>query len=206
LGLIKLHRRIGLMGGSFDPPHLAHAALAQSAIEQLQLDRLIVLPTGDAWHKSRTLTDGQHRLKMTQLAFAGLEQCKIDDREILRAGPSYTIDSLLEVQKDEAGSEFFLIIGEDQALQFSTWHRWRDILSITHLVVAQRPHESSISQSSAQLHPSEMDTVITLDFEAMAVSATQIRLRIENRQDVSAWVPANVLQYIHKQNLYTKTI
>jgi nicotinate-nucleotide adenylyltransferase len=194
------------MGGSFDPPHLAHAALAQSAIEQLQLDRLIVLPTGDAWHKSRTLTDGQHRLKMTQLAFAGLEQCKIDDREILRAGPSYTIDSLLEVQKDEAGSEFFLIIGEDQALQFSTWHRWRDILSITHLVVAQRPHESSISQSSAQLHPSEMDTVITLDFEAMAVSATQIRLRIENRQDVSAWVPANVLQYIHKQNLYTKTI
>jgi len=204
--LIKLHRRIGLMGGSFDPPHLAHAALAQSAIEQLQLDRLIVLPTGDAWHKSRTLTDGQHRLKMTQLAFAGLEQCKIDDREILRAGPSYTIDSLLEVQKDEAGSEFFLIIGEDQALQFSTWHRWRDILSITHLVVAQRPHESSISQSSAQLHPSEMDTVITLDFEAMAVSATQIRLRIENRQDVSAWVPANVLQYIHKQNLYTKTI
>lgn len=204
--MIKLHRRIGLMGGSFDPPHLAHAALAQSAIEQLQLDRLIVLPTGDAWHKSRTLTDGQHRLKMTQLAFAGLEQCKIDDREILRAGPSYTIDSLLEVQKDEAGSEFFLIIGEDQALQFSTWHRWRDILSITHLVVAQRPHESSISQSSAQLHPSEMDTVITLDFEAMAVSATQIRLRIENRQDVSAWVPANVLQYINQQNLYTKTI
>ena len=204
--MIKLHRRIGLMGGSFDPPHLAHVALAQRAIEQLQLDRLIVLPTGDAWHKSRTLTDGQHRLKMTQLAFAGLEQCKIDDREILRAGPSYTIDSLLEVQKDEAGSEFFLIIGEDQALQFSTWHRWRDILSITHLVVAQRPHESSISQSSAQLHPSEMDTVITLDFEAMAVSATQIRLRIENRQDVSAWVPANVLQYIHKQNLYTKTI
>lgn len=204
--MIKLHRRIGLMGGSFDPPHLAHAALAQTAIEQLQLDRLIVLPTGDAWHKSRTLTDGQHRLKMTQLAFAGLEQCKIDDREILRAGPSYTIDSLLEVQKDEAGSEFFLIIGEDQALQFSTWHRWRDILSITHLVVAQRPHESSISQSSAQLHPSEMDTVITLDFEAMAVSATQIRLRIENRQDVSAWVPANVLQYINQQNLYTKTI
>ncbi len=204
--MIKLHRRIGLMGGSFDPPHLAHAALAQTAIEQLQLDRLIVLPTGDAWHKSRTLTDGQHRLKMTQLAFAGLEQCKIDDREILRAGPSYTIDSLLEVQKDEAGSEFFLIIGEDQALQFSTWHRWRDILSITHLVVAQRPHESSISQSSAQLHPSEFDTVITLDFEAMAVSATQIRLRIENRQDVSAWVPANVLQYINQQNLYTKTI
>ena len=204
--MTKLHRRIGLMGGSFDPPHLAHAALAQSAIEQLQLDRLIVLPTGDAWHKSRTLTDGQHRLKMTQLAFAGLEQCKIDDREILRAGPSYTIDSLLEVQKDEAGSEFFLIIGEDQALQFSTWHRWRDILSMTHLVVAQRPHESSISQSSAQLHPSEMDTVITLDFEAMAVSATQIRLRIENRQDVSAWVPANVLQYINQQNLYTKTI
>lgn len=204
--MTKLHRRIGLMGGSFDPPHLAHAALAQTAIEQLQLDRLIVLPTGDAWHKSRTLTDGQHRLKMTQLAFAGLEQCKIDDREILRAGPSYTIDSLLEVQKDEAGSEFFLIIGEDQALQFSTWHRWRDILSMTHLVVAQRPHESSISQSSAQLHPSEMDTVITLDFEAMAVSATQIRLRIENRQDVSAWVPANVLQYINQQNLYTKTI
>jgi len=143
---------------------------------------------------------------MTQLAFAGLEQCKIDDREILRAGPSYTIDSLLEIQKDEAGSEFSLIIDEDQALQFSTWHRWRDILSMTHLVVAQRPHESSISQSSAQLHPLEMDTVITLDFEAMAVSSTQIRLRIENRQDVSAWVPANVLQYIHKQNLYTKTI
>ncbi|MSQ57665.1 MAG: nicotinate (nicotinamide) nucleotide adenylyltransferase [Limnohabitans sp.] len=206
MGLTKAQHQVGLLGGSFDPPHLAHVVLAQRAIEQLQLDCLIVLPTGDAWHKSRTLSDGPHRLKMAQLAFAGLEQCKIDDREIRRAGPSYTIDSLLEIQKDQTSSDFFLIIGEDQALQFSTWHRWRDILSIAHLVVAQRLHDPSISHKPTQWQKSEMESVITLDFEPMAMSATQIRHRIENNQDVSTWVPANVLQYIHQQKLYTKTI
>jgi len=82
-----------MFGGAFDPPHLAHRALAQAAIEQLQLDVLRVLPTGQAWHKSRPLTAASHRLAMSRLAFDGLPQVRLDDREIRRAGPSYTLDT-----------------------------------------------------------------------------------------------------------------
>jgi len=88
-------KRIGIFGGAFDPPHVAHAALAQVALAELQLDELRVVPTGDAWHKTRALSPAPHRLAMAQLA---LPSCPgvVDPREIERAGPSYTVDTLRE--------------------------------------------------------------------------------------------------------------
>ena len=85
-------RRLGIFGGSFDPPHVAHIALAQHAIEQFALDELRIIPTGDAWHKTRTLTASPHRLAMTRLAFAHVPQAVVDTREIDRLGATYTID------------------------------------------------------------------------------------------------------------------
>ena len=87
-------RRIGVFGGAFDPPHRGHTALAQAALEHLDLDLLLVVPTGTAWHKSRPLSDAQHRLAMCALAFGDVSRAQIDDCEIVRSGPSYTVDTL----------------------------------------------------------------------------------------------------------------
>jgi nicotinate-nucleotide adenylyltransferase len=93
-------KRLGIFGGSFDPPHMAHIALAQHAIAQFKLDVLRIIPTGDAWHKTRPLTASPHRLAMTRLAFAHLPQAEVDTREIDRLGATYTLDTLLELQAE----------------------------------------------------------------------------------------------------------
>ena len=86
--------RLGVFGGAFDPPHLAHVALVEAAVAALQLDQVRVLPTGLAWHKTRTLSEAHHRLAMTRLAYQHLPQVVVDDREIRRSGASYTVDTL----------------------------------------------------------------------------------------------------------------
>ena len=136
-------KRIGFFGGAFDPPHNAHLALAQTAIEQLQLDELKIIPTGFAWHKDRPLSAAEHRLKMARLAFSGLERVSVDDREILREGHSYTIDTLEALQAEEPDAAFFLLIGGDQLAAFTRWHRWQDILSRATVCVAERPLQAS---------------------------------------------------------------
>ncbi len=108
-------RRVGMFGGAFDPPHLAHVALARAAIEQLGLDELRVFPTGMAWHKSRALTPGPHRLEMARLAFAEVPRAIIDPREVRRDGPTYTIDTLRELQRELPQAQLVLVIGADQA-------------------------------------------------------------------------------------------
>ena len=130
--------RVGMFGGAFDPPHLAHRALAQCALEQLRLDVLHVLPTGQAWHKTRPLTAAVHRLAMSELAFGGLPRLLLDDREIRREGPSYTLDTLRELQADHPGAQLFLVMGQDQAHALPSWRRWEDILELATICVADR--------------------------------------------------------------------
>ena len=179
-------RRIGVFGGAFDPPHCAHVALAGVAIEQLQLDELRIIPTGDAWHKTRDLTAAQHRLKMAELAFGDLPLAVIDDREIRRVGPSYTIETLEELQAEQPGSELFLVIGGDQEAVFRRWHRWQDILACSTVCVADRPlqaHSLGLASGEKQaevLAPGNSPATnlpqrVSLHLPLMPVSATAIR-------------------------------
>ena len=92
--------RLGVYGGAFDPPHLAHVALARTALHQLELDELRIFPTGQAWHKARALTAAEHRLAMVQLAFGALADTVVDARELQRSGPTYTIDTLRELRAE----------------------------------------------------------------------------------------------------------
>jgi nicotinate-nucleotide adenylyltransferase len=131
--------RIGVFGGAFDPPHNAHVALAEAALAQLDLAELHVIPTGQAWHKSRTLTPKQDRLAMAQLAFAGLQgTVVVDSREVLRDGPTYTLDTLHELQREQPGAQLVLIMGADQATALPSWHGWQDILRTAIVSVAYR--------------------------------------------------------------------
>lgn len=194
--------RIGVFGGAFDPPHDAHVHLAQVAIEQLQLDALHVLPTGRAWHKTRELTAASHRLAMCELAFAALPKVQIDPRETLRAGPTYTIDTLLELQQQYPGAQLYLLMGEDQARALPTWHRIGEIARLAIICVAARAGGPMASapdpDASAPAVP-----VLQLQMPPTPLSATDVRQRLAQRISVAALVSEPVARYIAHHHLYT---
>lgn len=197
-------KRIGMYGGAFDPPHLAHAMLAQAAISQYALDSLLILPTGIAWHKSRSLTDAVHRIAMAQLAFADVPQASIDARETLRSGPSYTLDTLQELQTENPGAELFLLMGEDQLAFFTQWHRYEEILQIATLLVAFRA-ESMRASGQKDLKNQGKIKYSTIHMPASPISATQIRQYCAQHQPIDHLVKPSVARYIAEHRLYIST-
>ncbi len=196
---------MGMFGGAFDPPHIAHITLAKHAIAQFDLDELRIIPTGDAWHKARTLTPSPHRLAMTRLAFADVARVVVDPREIDRDGATYTFDTLQALQAEMPAVDWYLFIGADQANAFQTWHRWQEILGLATLVVANRPLDGQGAHVS-QWHNAISPDVQRLDMPSLNVSATDIRAHFAQASQsaalMSAWLPAAVQHYIEKHSLY----
>jgi len=203
--------RVGMFGGAFDPPHGAHRALAEAALQQLALDRLHVLPTGMAWHKARTLSPAEHRVAMCQLAFGDLPGVVIDDREIHRAGPSYTADTLAELKREYPQAEMFLVLGADQLLAFKTWVRWPEVVDLATLAVANRP--THIGADAMDVPAQETDlSHVDLPFRRLsmpmhAVSATAVRARLAHpggapADGLDVLVPPSVASYISQHHLY----
>lgn len=195
--------RIGLFGGAFDPPHLAHRALAEAAIEQLQLDALHLLPTGGAWHKARGLTAAVHRLAMTRLAFEDLPAAVIDDQELQRAGPSYTVDSLAALRTSHPGAVLFVVMGADQAAKFTTWHQWQQIAQWAQLAVANRPLEQQDGSAPHEWHNPEHTRCVHLRLPLLSLSATDIRWRCAKGVSLDDALSPAVIQYIQHHHLYT---
>jgi nicotinate-nucleotide adenylyltransferase len=188
-------RRVGVFGGAFDPPHRAHVALAQAAVEQLGLDELRILPTGQAWHKQRGLSDGGHRLAMARLAFEVVPNAVVDERELRRPGATYTIDTLRELRAEQPAAEFFLLMGEDQAASFTRWRDWASIAELATLCIAQR------GEGAASTLPPAV-RVRRLALPRMPESATGIRERLTAGQDIAPLVPSGVASYIAQHLLY----
>jgi nicotinate-nucleotide adenylyltransferase len=196
--------RLGVYGGAFDPPHLAHHALAQVAIRQLALDQLRIFPTGQAWHKARQPSDVQHRLAMARLAFADLPKVQVDARETVRLGATYTIDTLLELQAEHPSAELFLLMGADQFQAFSSWHRSQDIAEIATICVAARA--ISTSQNSQNTVKNAAQTTCKmweLNMPAMDISATQVRGLVRQGLRVDHLVNTAVARYIAQHHLYS---
>lgn len=206
--------RWGVYGGAFDPPHLAHVDMARAFIAQCALDRLLVLPTGQAWHKpSQPLSPAHHRVAMAGLAFDRLPHTTVDPRETRRAGPSFTIDTLEALQAENPGAQWFLLMGADQWARFATWHRWRDIASTATIVVADRPNHSGdeLSKSLQNTWPADAGAAhaVPLQWQPRPLSSTLVRSHIEGAagQAHRAWpmVPPAVARYISQHQLYTST-
>lgn len=193
-------RSAGLFGGSFDPPHLAHLALARCALEQLALDELVWLPARQSPHKGGRLpASGADRVAMLQRLVEGEPRFSIDDRELHRAGPSFTIDTLRALHAGRPDTRWWLVIGQDQYARFDTWHDWRGIVALAGLAVAARDgdpvhaapglagveHERRIVQMPPHPH-----------------SATAVRERAAAGLDVTALVGAPVARYIADHHLY----
>jgi len=191
-------QRIGILGGAFDPPHQAHVAMAEAAIAQYQLDELRIIPTGEAWHKSRHLSSAEHREAMTRLAFGQLPKVVIDCVELHRVGPSYTIDTLKVLSAQHPLAQFFLFIGEDQDKALASWHRIEEIAQRAIICVAERdmvePNDLIASGHNLPTLP--------LKLPNLPHSATEVRARVARGQSIDALVPPNVAMYIQRHHLY----
>ena len=193
-------RSVGLFGGSFDPPHLAHLALARGALEQLALDELVWLPARQSPHKGdRAPASGADRVAMLQRLVEGEPRFAIDARELDRAGPSFTVDTLRELHAERPGTRWWLVIGQDQYARLDTWHDWREIVALAGLGVAARDGDP------VHAAPGLAGTPHALRIVQMAPhphSATAVRERAAAGLDVTALVGAPVARYIADHHLY----
>ncbi len=214
--MISQPKRVGVFGGAFDPPHNTHSALIGQAIAQLQLDELRVIPTGRAWHKARPLSPVADRLAMAELAFSKIPRVVVDARETQRAGPSYTVDTLQELHRENPHAELVLLIGGDQARALPTWHRWQEILQFATICVADRADQTRargtfdpLNQANAVKFPVEClpdcppgARFLRLQMPLSPVSASDIRARVAARQSIDSLVCEPIARYIVQHHLF----
>lgn len=196
-------RRIGILGGSFDPPHRAHRALGEVACAALALDELRWLPALAPWQKAgRAMTDAAHRLAMLRLLIAGEPRWSIDERELRRAGPTYTIDSVRAMQAEEPGAHWFLVIGQDQYGRFDTWRDWPELLERLTLAVAARAGDAPAPPPALQALAHRR---VVLEMPRLDIAASDIRTRCAAGEPVHALVGEPIAGYIARHGLYRRS-
>ena len=194
-------RRIGLLGGSFDPPHLAHRALAQAALDGLKLQSLRWLPAGAPWQKAgRDMASPEQRTAMLHLMMAGEPRFQLDERELRRGGLTYTIDTVRELLDEAPTATWYLVIGQDQYARFDTWRDWRDLLALLTLAVAGRAGDSPQASPAVAAVPHRM---VALTLPRWDISASEIRHRCSVGEEIASLVGEPVARYIHQHALYT---
>lgn len=183
----------GILGGTFDPPHIAHLAAAHAAFEQMDLDHVRLLPARDPWQKfDRVVTSSTHRWAMSVLAAAEAPFLVADDTEMLRSGPTYTIDTLEALEGDPV-----LILGSDSATRIPSWHRAEEVLAMAKIAVVRRPTVSFEAVTAAI-----GSSYVALNMPTLDLSATQIRDHIRTGLSPGFLVPDSVRFYIEANGLY----
>ena len=184
--------RIGLLGGTFDPIHNGHIAIAKTAIQQLKLDKLLLIPAGNPWQKSE-FSDSKHRLEMVKKAGNDLEKVEVSDIEVNKTGPTYTFETLQELHKKYPNSELILILGSDAIAGFDTWKEPNLVKTLARIYVVQRAGDFTQDWhfDRIQMPPIE-------------ISSTEIRERVKNNEMISELVPKSVNEYISANGLYKK--
>jgi nicotinate-nucleotide adenylyltransferase len=193
LGLKRVPR-VGLFGGTFDPPHNAHVALAHAALDALDLDEVRWIPAGQPWQKARAITPAAHREAMVRAAIEGEPRFVLDRIELERDGPSYMLDT---VHALAPLGELFLVIGADQYARLHTWHGWRELLGRVTLAVANRSGVESAAHADVQRTPHR-----TVPLPMLDISATDIRERAARGLPIDGLVPPAVARYIESHHLY----
>jgi nicotinate-nucleotide adenylyltransferase len=195
--------RVGIFGGAFNPPHIGHLVCAQEALLQLELDRVVFMPVGEAPHREIEGDPGaEARLEMVELAVAGDERFATSRMELDRAGPSYTSDTLAQLHEESPDDELFLILGGDQAAALASWHEPEKVLERATVAVFERASwgRNAIVIKIGRLTGAR--NVRYLDMPMIQVSSSGIRRRVREGTPIRYLVPDNVASYIEEKALY----
>lgn len=218
-------KRIGLFGGTFDPIHYGHLALARCMRDSLQLDEVRLIPTGTPPHRAASKISPQQRVDWVRAAIAGEAGLLVDDREVRRDGYCYTFDTLREIQAENPQALLVWLIGADSWGNLPTWHRWRELLDLGHLLIAARPgfaldtENQAIEAENSRLSPDlaeefarryviantntlSQGKISLLSSPQLAISSTQVRDLLSRGEDVSALTPVSGL--LGQSGLYRK--
>jgi len=188
-------RRVGVMGGTFDPIHHGHLVAASEVAQSFGLDEVVFVPTGQPWQKG-PVTPAEHRYLMTVIATASNPRFTVSRVDIDRPGPTYTIDTLRDLKAERPDDELYFISGADAIAQILTWHDVDKLWELAHFVAVSRPgHELSITGLPK-------GDVSLLEVPALAISSTDCRSRVSRGFPVWYLVPDGVVQYISKHHLY----
>ncbi len=195
--------RIGILGGTFNPPHLGHLICAQEAHLQLRLDRVLLIPAARPPHKQVQDEPGaHHRLALTRCATEGDPRLEVSDVEMERPGPSYTVDTLDLLHSQAPDSELFLIVGGDVAAGLPSWHEPERVLSLATLAVAGRPGTSrgSVDEALSALPGGGRSEFFRMP--VIGISSTMVRRRVRAGEPIKYLVPDAVAAYIEEHRLY----
>jgi nicotinate-nucleotide adenylyltransferase len=193
-------KRVGLLGGSFDPVHQAHLALARAALSELELDQVQFIPAGNPWQRAPLRAAGSHRRRMIELAIAGDPRLAVNPIELERDGPTYTIDTLKALPQD---AKYVWLLGADQLANFCTWRQWKEIVRYVDLAVASRPGTSLAAPAELQAWLHDLGRpLLQLPFTPLAISASDIRRRLAGGDSTAGLLPPAVADYIADQGLY----
>ena len=192
---------IGLLGGTFDPPHVGHLVLGECARVQLGLDRVCFMPAGDPWRKAaRDVSSPSHRLAMTNLAIAGNPHFELDEREVERIGPTYTVDTLRALHA-QGLDDIVLILGSDALADMPAWREPDVITVLARLAVAPKGADQS-EQAWLAAQAGLREPPIPVDMPPLPVSSTLVRERVRARLPIRYLVPEAVEEYIRLHGLY----
>jgi len=183
-------RLIGILGGTFDPVHNAHLAFAGAALRELGPERILWMPTGRTAYRKPAVAPASDRLAMLRLALTDEPRYAIDERELAPGASGFTIDTVQALRAEHPGTEFVLLMGADQYERRASWHRWAELEALCAVAVAARPGAGAAREARA------------IPMTPLAISASDIRARLARGEDVSAMLPARVLDYIRKKGLY----
>ncbi len=190
-------KKIGVMGGTFDPVHNGHLAIAEKAREEFGLERVLFVPSGIPPHKQKVFAPPVHRLAMVKIAVKDNKHFTVSDMEIKRRRPSYTYDTISLVKSMYPHMEIFFIAGEDALCEIKSWHRYEELVRMTIFLVAPRERKGSAGIPSVPFLECRF-----IDMPLLGMSSSYIRNCIWDKKTVKYLLPDEVLEYIRRQNLY----
>jgi nicotinate-nucleotide adenylyltransferase len=206
---------IAVMGGSFDPVHIGHLRVAIEARDHLQVDQLRLIPCGQPPHRDKSIATAAQRLHMLELAVADEQALMVDDREIRKNRLSYSVDTLTDLRAESGQQPICLIIGADAYQQLNTWHQWKRLFDLAHLVVVQRPGytittSSNVAEYTAQrstenpeqLTKQSAGSVYFLQIPALEISSTRIRTLVSEGKSIRYLVPDSVNRWMQQHRVY----
>ena len=199
--------RVGILGGSFDPPHAGHLMIAREARERVGLDRVLFMPAGEQWLKEgQDVAPAAHRLAMTHLLTGSSAGFVVSDMEIMRTGPTYTEDTLRELRETSPPeTEYYFILGEDSVADLPRWHNPQELVTLCRFIAMPRVGDAGRPDLTAAYDaiPGLREKVTVLeDAPRMDVSSSSIRQMLENGASLRGVVPEAVVKYIAAHRLY----